>query len=142
MRLGTKGLSLPQISAEAARRGIEFGELLAMPEVEGWEYHDGKSYVCSCFVVAFWKAGGLFDGLEINSTEFTPKDVYQLDFFDLDYKEKRPQACKDADPDLPYCQVMGKYQVKLDGYNTIKPYSHMNEKCSSLPPEYSRPDNC
>jgi hypothetical protein len=142
MRLKTKGLTLPQITAEAARRGVSFAELIATPEIEGWEYHDGKSYVCSCFVVAFWKAGGLFDGLDINSTEFTPKDAYQLDFYDLEYKERRPQACKDADPDLPYCQIIGKYQVKLDGYSSIKPYSHMNEKCSSLPPFYTRPDNC
>jgi len=142
MRLNTKGLTLPQIVAEASRRGITFGELLSITETEGWEYHDGKSYVCSCFVVGFWKAGGLFDGLEINATEFTPKDVYQLDFFDLDYKDRRPEACKDADPDLPYCQVIGKYKLYLDNYSKIQPYDHMNEKCSSVPPEYYRPDNC
>jgi hypothetical protein len=48
-----------------------------------------------------YKAAGLFDDLEINATEFTPRDVYSLDFFDLNYQ--RPQACIDADPDLPYC---------------------------------------
>ena len=60
----------------------------------------------------------------------------------LDYKDKRPQACKDADPDLPYCQIMGRYQITLDGYSTIDPYDHMFERCSSTPPNYLRPANC
>jgi hypothetical protein len=29
-----------------------------------------------------YKAAGLFGDLEINATEFTPRDVYALDFFD------------------------------------------------------------
>jgi hypothetical protein len=142
LRLNTQGLTLPQLIAESARRGKSFGELLAMPEVDGLEYHDGKSYVCSSFVVAFWKAGGLFGDLNINATEFTPRDAYQLNFFDLDYKDKRPQACKDADPDLPYCQIMGRYQITLNGYSTIDPYDNMFERCSSTPPNYLRPANC
>ena len=140
MRLGTKGLSLVQASAEAARRGMTFEELLAIPEQDGWEYSDGKNYVCSCFVVAFWKAGGLFGDLEINATEFTPKDVYSLNFFNLKYN--KPQVCQDSDPELPYCQIMGKIKVDLPGYGTIKPYSHMNERCPSLCPDFKRPDGC
>lgn len=141
-RTKTKGLSIPQVTAEAARQGFSFEELLAQPEREEWKYSDGTNYVCSCFVAAFWKAGGLFDGLDILPNEFTPKDVYQLDFFDLEYKNKRPQACQEADPDLPYCQVVGKYQVLLDGYSTIKPYTHMNEKCPSVAPDFFRPSDC
>lgn len=141
-RLQTKGLSIPKAAAEAARRNMTFEQLLAMPEIEGWEYSDGKNYVCSCFVAAFWKAGGIFDDLDIEPTEFTPKDIYQLDFYDKDYKDKRPQICQDADPELPYCQVIGKYQVKLNNYSTVKPYAHMNEKCPSVAPDYFRPDDC
>ena len=60
---------------------------MAIPEQDGWEYQgilprDGVSYVCSAYVTAIYKAAGLFGDLEINATEFSPKDVYQLDFFD------------------------------------------------------------
>jgi hypothetical protein len=60
-------------------------DVFALPEIEGWEYSDGKSYVCSCFVVGMYKAAGLFKEMHIESTEFTPRDVYSLDFYNLDY---------------------------------------------------------
>jgi hypothetical protein len=69
-------------------------EILAFIEEDGWEYSDGKSYVCSCFVAGMWKAGGLFDDMEINAVEFTPRDVYQINFFDVT-GERLPQECKD-----------------------------------------------
>jgi len=77
-----------------------------MPEIDGWEYtgiepRDGRSYVCSAYVAAVYKAAGLFGDFEINGTEFTPKDVYTLNFFDPN--ATRPDACVKADPDLPYC---------------------------------------
>lgn len=56
-----------------------------MVEIDGWEYNDGVSYVCSAYVAAMYKAAGLFGDLEINAVEFTPKDVYILNFFDLNY---------------------------------------------------------
>lgn len=90
----------------------------------------------------FYKAGGLFDGYDILANEFTPKDVVQLDFFDKEYKEKRPKVCKEADPDLPYCQIMGKWQVPIFGYSTIPLYDHMNEKCPSLAPDFYRQSDC
>ena len=82
--------SLAQATAEAARQGYTFEEVVAMPEGDDWEYSNGKNYVCACFVARFYKAGGLFDGYDILANEFTPKDVVQLDFFDKDYKDKRP----------------------------------------------------
>ena len=142
MRIGTRNLTLAQATAEAARQGYTFEEVVAMPEGDDWEYSNGKNYVCACFVARFYKAGGLFDGYDILANEFTPKDVVQLDFFDKDYKDKRPQACKDADPDLPYCQIMGKWQVPIFGYSTIPLYDHMNEKCPSLAPDFYRPSDC
>lgn len=87
-----------------------------------------------------YKAAGLFDDMEINSTEFAPKDVYTLNFFDLDFE--RPQACIDADPDLPYCQLLGNYRMYLDAYSTVEPYEHMAEHCPTINPEYFRPDGC
>lgn len=35
------------------------GDLMAMVEKDGWQYSDGVSYVCSSFVAACYKAGGL-----------------------------------------------------------------------------------
>ncbi|GMP52529.1 hypothetical protein CsSME_00018301 [Camellia sinensis var. sinensis] len=43
---------------------------------------------------------------------------------------------------LPFCQIRGKYRMELPGYNTMDPYPHMNERCPSLPPKYSRPKGC
>lgn len=140
LRLGTKNLTIVEASALAAKRGISFEDLLAIPENDDWVYSDGPSRVCSCFVVGFYKAGGLFGDLKIHATEFTPRDLYQLNFFDKNYK--RPKICEDTDPDLPYCQIMGKTKIVLQEYSTIAPYSHMNEKCPSKAPEFYRPDRC
>lgn len=59
MRLGTKGLNLGEIAIEVAKRGMQFEDLMAQPEKDGWYYSDGYSYVCSAFVAAVYKAGGL-----------------------------------------------------------------------------------
>jgi hypothetical protein len=48
--------------------------------------------VCSCFVVALWKAGGLFGETVVNAVEFGPKDVYQLKVFDDG--SRLPAECK------------------------------------------------
>ena len=140
IRVGTRGLTLQQAIAEGARQGKTFEEILAEPETEGRVYSDGFNYVCSAFVVAFWKHGGLFGDLEIEPTELGPRNIYTLDIFDKEFK--RPQECIDDNPDLPYCQLMGKFVVDLDNYSTIKPYSHMNERCPSLGPDFIREEGC
>jgi hypothetical protein len=139
-RLGTKGLSMIDAILKAAQQGISAGSLFAMPEKYDWEYSNGKSFVCAALVAALYKEAGIFDDLHIRPQEFVPRDIYQLNIFDLDYK--RPKACKIADPDLPYCQIIGKYQINLNGYSTIEPYHHMNENCPSMAPHYERPDGC
>jgi len=108
----------------------------------GEEPRDGWSYVCSAYVTAQYKAAGLFGEFEVNATEFHPRDVYSLDFFNTAFE--RPQACVDADPNLPYCQLMGKYRIALPvgDYSTISPYSHMNEHCGLIWPDYTRPAGC
>jgi hypothetical protein len=140
IRLGTKGLNFAQIIAETARRGTDFGNLIAMPELENTEYSNGVNYVCSAFVAAFWKAGGLFDNLEINPQEFTPKDLYQLNFFNP--LPILPDECKNNDPDLLYCMIIGKYKIELPYFNTVIPYNRMNERCSSIGPNYVREPGC
>lgn len=115
-------------------------ELTAVPEQDSWIYSDGPNRVCSSFVINVYEIGGLFGSLDINSTEFTPRDIYQLDFFDKNYK--KPSQCKDKD--LTYCQIMGDYllDVETDGYSTITPYEHMFEHCPSMPPKFERSPNC
>ena len=140
MRLGTKGLTIPEIIAKAARKGLTFEDLLAVPERDEWVYSNGKNFVCSAFVTYFYKVGGLFDGVDIQAREFTPRDVYMLDFWDTNYN--RPKECVEADPDLPYCQIMGKFKVELPGYSTIHPYSKMNERCPTQGPDFKRPNKC
>lgn len=81
-------------------------DVMAMPEKDGWIYHgskprDGLSYVCSAYVIAVLKAAGVFDDLEINATEFTPRDLYAVNIYDLNFE--RPEICHKADPDQPFC---------------------------------------
>jgi len=83
-------MNISEIAVEGAKQGMNVSEVMAMTELDGWNYegfyHDGEAYVCSCYVAAVWKAAGLFEGLEINAVEWSPKDVYQVDFFNKDYK--------------------------------------------------------
>ena len=118
---------------------------MAMVEMDGWEYtgekpRDGLSYVCSSYVAAMYKVGGLFGDLSIQATEFSPRDVYSLNFFDLNFS--RPEACIRADPTLPYCQLLGKYRMVLPGYSTVNAYDHMNETCKINWPDYTRDEGC
>lgn len=73
MRLGTKGLKMAEIAVEISKRNMTLADVMAMKEVDGWYYSDGYSYVCSSFVVAVYKAGGLLKDVE--GTEMTPRDV-------------------------------------------------------------------
>ncbi|CDW81161.1 UNKNOWN [Stylonychia lemnae] len=142
-RLNTTGLNIEGIAAEAAQRNLTVEQLMAQVEVEGWNYtglqNDGRAYVCSAYVAALYQAAGLFPG-KINGPEFTPRDVYTLNVYDLNYN--RPDACVKADPTLPYCQLLGKYRMTLPGYSTISPYAHMSEKCPTIAPDFVRPDKC
>jgi len=146
-RLDVEGpKTIAEIASIAASKGLGIEDVMAMPETDGWEYtgeepRDGESMVCSSFVIALWKAGGVFGDLEINATEFGPNDVYPLNIFEKNID--RPADCVAADPDLPYCQLLGNVRITLPGFNTLEPYSHMNEKCENNWPTYERgPDNC
>jgi len=141
MRLDTVNLTMPQIAVEAAKRNLTLPELYAMPEQDRWVYEDGISLVCSSFVVAMYKAGGLFGDLPINAAEFTPRDLYELEF--IDPAPVVPENCKKVDPTNPYCQFMGKWRMEFPRIGTLTPYANMNEVCWSEGPEYARfPVNC
>ena len=60
MRLGTKNLTISELSIEIGKRGLSFPKLFAMPEKDENVYSHGYSRVCSSFVAAIYKAGGLF----------------------------------------------------------------------------------
>ena len=139
IRIGTSGLSLQEVIAEAARRGKSMEELMAIPEQE-WKYHDGWSYTCGCFVAAFWKHGDMFGDLEILPNEFSPRDLYTLDIYDKNFD--RPKECIEDNPDVPYCQITGTFKLELENYSTIKPYNHMNERCSTVGPDFIREEGC
>ena len=110
---------------------------------DGVSANCNHSFVCSSFVFTMYKSAGLFDDDTdlYQGVEQTPKDVYQMMMFDADWD--RPQVCKDANPALPYCQLMGQYVLTLPGWNTIPVYPKMNEQCSAQPPQYYRgPNGC
>ncbi|EYU19247.1 hypothetical protein ABFS82_13G170100 [Erythranthe guttata] len=144
-RLGTQNFSLSEILVEVEKRGSSFGELLAIPEQDDWIYVDGKSTSCVAFIFEMYKEAGLFGELatSIQVTEFTIKDAYSLKLFENN-STRLPEWCNnDADTvKLPFCQIKGKYRMELPGYNTMDPYPHMNERCPSMTPEYSRPVGC
>lgn len=53
--------------------------------------------------------------------------------------------CKDADPTLQYCQLMGKYQILIpeSEFGTLEPYENMFERCSTITPNYAHlPQGC
>ncbi len=77
------------------KRKIKIEDLFAEVEQEKWIYDDGHNYVCSSFVIAVYQRAGLFGDKIINATEFTPKDLIELNFWDLSGKNL-PEVCKDV----------------------------------------------
>jgi len=133
--------------ASVVEKRMTLQQLFTEPELDSWKYlspDDGPhAFSSSTFVAWIFKAAGIFDGLEINAQEFTVKDVYELDIFNTtSFKGSRPKTCQEADPHIPFCQLMGLYRINLPTLSTIKPYNRMNEKCPSHPPLYERPKDC
>ena len=62
-RLNTTNLQLTELFEVMHQRGIKGDMLLAEPEIEGVEYSDGQSYMCSAFVAGLWKAAGYYTHL-------------------------------------------------------------------------------
>lgn len=139
-RLGTKGLSISDIIVEAAKRGITMGELISMPEQEGWLYDGHPQYVCCAFAAALWYHGGLFGGFDVLPNEFTNEDIFSIKVYDENYV--LPPECQANDPELPFCVTSGIYKVDPRNFNRVEPYAHMNERCPSKAPFYRRPDGC
>jgi hypothetical protein len=94
--------------------------------------------VCSSYVAGLYQAAGLLHN--VYGPEFTPRDIYTLAVFDLEFE--RPAACAAADPGMPHCQILGRFRLVHPGYSTIEPYEHMAERCPSIAPTYPRPNGC
>jgi hypothetical protein len=145
-RLGTEDLKIEEILVETAKRNMTLGDLYQMKEVDGWLYHgagplDGFNYVCSSYVIGHYIAAGLFDGFgEQQATEWSPKDVYQANFYNT--TRTFTDGCAEDDSGLPVCQFLGKYKLTLPGLSSIDLYPEMNYHCPSENPEYLRPDGC
>lgn len=87
-RLNTTNLTMEQVAATAAERNLTVQDLMAMVEIEGWEYdglrnYSTPAYVCSAYVAGAYEAAGLL--VDVQATEFTPKDVYSLKIFDSNF---------------------------------------------------------
>ncbi len=77
--------------------------MMAIPEQDGWIYsgevpRDGMVFVCSAYSASVWKAAGLFGDATVNATEFTPRDIYMVDFFD-----KNSSALNSVLTRIPIC---------------------------------------
>ena len=88
IRLGTQGLTIPELVAKAADLNMTLQDIMTIPEQDGWNYAHGPVYVCSSFATAIWKAAGLFD-VNFQATEVTPHDIYRLNVLETD-ASKRP----------------------------------------------------
>lgn len=139
-RLGTQGLSMSQIIVESAKRGITMGELISIPEQEGWLYNGKQQFVCCAFAAALWKHGGLFGDMTILPQEFTNEDIFSIKVYDENYV--LPRECQINDPEIPFCVTSGIYKIDPRNFNKVEPYSNMNEKCPSKAPFYYRPASC
>ncbi|KAG8060336.1 hypothetical protein GUJ93_ZPchr0002g23870 [Zizania palustris] len=71
------------------------------------------------------------------------RDTYMLKIFE-DNQTRMPSWCNNEADMLPFYQILGEYKNKmlLPKFNTIEPYSNMNENFPSLPPTYTRPLGC
>lgn len=145
-RLGTKNLSFADLINESAKRDMSLGHVMAMPELSEYKYDSGSLYVCSGLATAILQQAGVFGDLAIDAHEQTPRDVFQFKIYDEDYESALPKECLENDPGLPYCQIMGdilvEHNIPNREFNSIEPYSGMNEHCSGFAPNYQRPEGC
>ena len=151
-RLGTSGLSFAELLQHANQTAnISAEELPLIVERDDWMYDtnrygqpaQGPAQVCCTFVCNVWKQGGLFGNLSstIQCAEQTNFDDYSLDL--LTTPKQLPKQCTSADPANSLCQLEGAYTLELGAeYGQRAAYAHMDERCPSLAPNYSRPSNC
>lgn len=140
-RLGRDDLNLDETSILASEMNLKLEDLMAMPELESFKYKAGEQWICSALVVKLYMIAGVIKE-DINPKEFVPKDIYQMNIFDKNWKYNKPKVCRDADPDDDFCQIHGKYRLHAVNFSRIDVYPRMNERCAMVPPKYLRQDGC
>jgi len=137
-------LSIVELVNIATKKGLSMAEVMAMPELNEYRYSQGEAWICSALVTMILQQGGIFGDLELNPHEFTPKDVFMLNIYEEN--PDLPEQCKINNPGMPFCQILGNFVIEKDWknreYNSISPYSRMNERCSSQSPSFFRNDGC
>ena len=139
-RLDSECKDLDDVWEELYKKDMTIEELLAIPEQDKWLYNGRPSLTSSAFIASIYKQAGLFGDLEVNATEFTGKDLYELEFFDIS-GEKVAESCKESAP-RGYCQLMGKIDMDLGELAFQAVYAHMNEKCPTVRPDYRKVLGC
>eukprot|EP01104_Vermistella_antarctica_P018299 TRINITY_DN6729_c0_g1_i1.p1 TRINITY_DN6729_c0_g1~~TRINITY_DN6729_c0_g1_i1.p1 ORF type:complete len:594 (+),score=131.47 TRINITY_DN6729_c0_g1_i1:185-1966(+) len=149
-RLHTVNLTMADIFEECEARNTTIYDLISIPEIDGWEYSDGRSMVCDVFVVSLFKAAGVFGNISsaVNAVEFTPRDSLEIEVYEPTWT--MPSECVSNNVPCPagapcqgWCQMLGPYVLDLtDGFNSLPPYAHSFEHCPGLPPKYERPSDC
>lgn len=133
-RIGTVGLSTAEIyQAASVDSAINSRTIPIMPELDAWTYNttrydvpvEAPQLVCCVFVCNVWKSAGVFEGMDVNCGELTNLDDYSLSIFE----DK-------------FTQIMGKYTLNLNRYNSKVPFSHMAEMCPSKGPDYIQDPTC
>lgn len=84
---------------------MSLAELMAVPESDDWRYeaNGGETmFSAGSFVAGALRAYGVFHGIDVNTAEFTAKDIYELDIYDVKFEEM-PDRCLEADYSLNYC---------------------------------------
>jgi len=141
-RLGGFCGDMACISKKVNDLKTNLGVITAIPEQDSWRFDGGNfSMVCSIFVARAWIEGMNSGWTEITGGEQTPKDNYQMKVYDTNrFNSLNCPIGLMSDPtgNGNYCQLMGKYKLPLNGYNTVPLYSRMNEKCPAQWPDYFR----
>lgn len=137
-------------------KGIEPETLHLLPELDGWKYpttRNGTEYmsdvsICHVFTCKVLRAAGIFDAnIDFNCAELNVNDNYRLKIYEKNFT--RPEICIQWDPENPLCQMLGKYQLRLDTqpgqlprFNYVELYSGFANECPSVAPDYFYPENC
>ncbi|KAL0223727.1 hypothetical protein P9112_003117 [Eukaryota sp. TZLM1-RC] len=125
--------SIEDVTKYLAQQGkMNWAQLMSIPEKDEWLYNGKNELICSAFAVAMLREAGVFEprvAQSIVATEFTPKDVMQLDIYKKSWDDK-PIECGLGD--YPICQLLGNYWMPVESwpfYNSIRPYKDMNLVC-------------
>lgn len=89
---------------------MAFDELLTIPEQDEWVYSDGKSTTCVAFILAMYKAAGVFGPLadNIQVTEFTVRFFFpfQYQVFPFNITLERLSSLVFSDPRCVHSEVI------------------------------------